>query len=121
MDYGRTYLHTFSQLGDIDKLVDDCRTMARGLGFVLRWKMRSRTATVYLKQGYRTVWSYAHRHDYPHMAMCYIYCATHAELTRRYNEHITAIERMKMAEMEKNKEREVANMPSWAERNRRNK
>lgn len=118
MDYQRLYQHTFSHLGDLEKLVIECRATAMRLGLTIRWRMKKRTATALIKKDNRIIWQYNYTNDLPHMALCMMYCGVHAELSRREKERNDTIERMRQAEEEHRKQREVINMPNWADRKR---
>lgn len=106
-------------VGELDKIIAECRSMAMKLGFMLKWRIKKRTATAFITFNHNPVWKYEFTGNTPHMIICQMYCGVHAELTRRIKENHEAIIRMRIAEEERAKERAIANLPTWGDKRTR--
>lgn len=117
MDYRANGLQTgFLQIGELDKMVRECRSMASKLGLMLNWRVKKRTATAFIKFNHHVLWKAEYTNDTPHMVIVLMYFGVHAELKRREKENQEAILRMKELEQQRQEEKRVAGLPSWKDR-----
>jgi len=113
MDYMRQIEAGYFQVREMDHLLRECRTLASKHSFIIRWRIKQRTATAFLKFNGNTVWKADFTHEMPHMVTLLMYIGVHTELTRREAENQAAIIRMRIAEEEREKERRIAALPGW--------
>lgn len=113
MDYKNRYQSQYTQVRELNDLVADCREMALHLGFMLSWRIRQRTATAYIKFSGGIIWKAEYTGRMPHSTIINMYCGLHEELVRRVEENRKSIEQMRLAEEERQREREIMNKPDW--------
>jgi hypothetical protein len=105
----------YFQVREMEKIYRECRTLAFKHSFVIKWSIKERTATAYLKFNGSVIWKADFTHEMPHMVTLLMYLGVHAELTHREKLNQESIIRMRIAEEEREKERRIANMPGWGE------
>ncbi|KGO88397.1 hypothetical protein Q765_00325 [Flavobacterium rivuli WB 3.3-2 = DSM 21788] len=106
----------YVRLGELDKVVSECRVIANKLSLIISWRIKKRTATVFLKYNGHIVWQNNFTNDMPHMVLCNMYAGVQQELYKRTMENNESIARMRRAELERLEEKRVMNLPSWQER-----
>jgi len=119
MDYMRQIAAGYFQIREMDKIYRECRTLAFKHSFVIKWSIKQRTATAYLKFNGSVMWKADFTHEMPHMVIVLMYLGIYTELTRREAENQAAIIRMRIEEEEREKERRIAALPGWGENRRR--
>jgi len=115
MDFGAVN-NEHIRMGELDKVVAECRVMANKLGLRISWSIKKRTATAFLKYNGHVVWSNSFTNDMPHQVLCAMYAGVQAELYKRVKENNESIARMRQAELERMAEKKIMDMPSWQER-----
>jgi len=106
----------YVRLGELDKVVAECRIMANKLGLIISWRMKKRTATAFLKYNGHIVWQGSFTNDMPHHVLCNMYAGVQAELNKRTKENHESIMRMQQMELERQAEKKIMDMPTWQER-----
>lgn len=123
MDYIKGQIESgYLTINELNKIVSECRAMASKLDLSIRWRICERTATAMLKWNVRSIlWRGQFTHDSPHLVICLMYHGVYNELKRRTEENRLSILRMRQIEDERNRERQVMNMPDWSQRNNHGK
>ena len=102
--------------GELDQVVAECRIMANKLGLVIKWSIKKKTATVYLKYNGSILWQDSYPNDTPHMIIIFMYAGVQAELNKRTKENHDSIIRMRQLELQRIEEKRVMDMPTWQQR-----
>jgi len=103
-------------MGDLDKVVGECREMANKLGLIIAWRIKKRTAAALLKYDGHIVWQATFTDDMPHQVLYNMYAGVQAELNKRTKENHESIMRMRQMELERQAEKKIMDMPTWQER-----
>jgi len=117
MDFKKRLDGGYLLISDLDRIVRECRSIAASLGFTVRWKIKDRTVTAFIKYNFKhVVWTKSYTHDLPHIAMALMYEGVYLELIRREKDNREAVLRMRIIEQERAEERRIQSLPSWDER-----
>ena len=106
----------YVRLGELDKVVSECRVIANKLSLTISWRIKKRNATAFLKYNGHIVWQDSFTNDMPHMVLCSMYAGVQQELYKRTMENNESIARMRQLELERIAEKKIQDMPSWQER-----
>lgn len=118
MDFQKELDSGWVQLRDLDNIVLDCRTMALKLGLTIGWSIKGFTATVRLRNHHGITWQQKYTDSMAHRTISLMYAGVHTELKRLLEARQAEARKMQQLEEERNREREVINMPTWFERRR---
>lgn len=116
MDLMKNVESGYIHISDLNRIVADCRLLARKLDLTIGWRIKNRTTTGILRYNGHVVWRDSYTNELPHIVLFMLYNGIFTELSRRDKENRESIIRMRQLEEERNRERQVSNMPDWSQR-----